>query len=159
MLSFKSIKTNFPPIVFAVVFLALCSIISVNAQNLKTREIDLKGCLRTAFGADLIIKDRVTFLKKIGNDASRAFCLKNLEKIDFDKNTLVGIDLSTGYCGMPLGLTVQAVKDEAEKQFVIKIGYIEPNGTCRALSSYDLWLLVPKLPENYTVKFDVRGNP
>lgn len=159
MRRFKLIKTKFLQTIFATLFLTVCSIISANAQNLETRQIDLKGCIQTIFNKKFIIKDRETFLKTIRNDASRDFCLKNLEKIDFDKHTLIGIELNTGYCRTPLGLEANAVKDEAEKQYILKITYTEPQGVCRALSQYDLWLLVPKLPDNYAVKFDVRGIP
>lgn len=159
MLGFKSIKPKFLQIVFAATFFTICSVISANAQNLETRRIDLKGCIQTIFSKEFIIKDQDTFLKTIRKDASRDFCLKKLEKIDFSKHTLIGIELNTGYCRTPLGLEAQAVKDETEKQYILKITYIEPQGICRALSQYDLWLLVPKLPENYSVKFDIKGIP
>lgn len=126
-------------------------------EILETRQVELKGCIQTIFNKKFIIKDRETFLKTIRNDASRDFCLKNLEKIDFDKNTLLGIELNTGYCRTPPGLESQAVKDEAEKQYILNISYTGPQGLCRALSQYDLWILVPKLPENYTVKFNVKA--
>lgn len=146
-------------IIFAAVFLTICSVVSANAQNLETRQIDLKGCIQTFFGDQFVIKDHATFLKKIPNDASRNKCLKDFGKFDFDKNTLLGIELNTGYCGVPLGLKSQAVKNEAEKQYILKISYLEPQGTCRALSQYDLWVAVPKIPDNYTVKFEVKGEP
>lgn len=130
-----------------------------NSQILETREVNLRGCIQTIFDKEFIIKDRENFLKAVRNDASRDWCLKNLEKIDFDRYTLVGIELNTGYCRVPLGLTSQAVKNDMEKQYILKISYIEPQGLCRALSQYDLWVLVPKLPENYTVKFEVKGKP
>lgn len=135
----------------------ICAGVRASAQNLETREIDLKGCIQTIFQKSFIIKDRETFLKTIRNDMSRERCLKDLEKIDFEKNSLLGIELNTGYCDAPLGLEAQAFKNEPEKQYLVKISYVEPRGSCRALSQYDLWLLVPKLPENYTVKFDVKG--
>jgi hypothetical protein len=145
--------------IFVAVFLTVCSAISANAQNLETRQIDLKGCIQMIFDKEFIIETGETFLKTIRNDASRDFCLKNLEKINFDKHTLIGVELNTGYCRTPSGLEAQAVKDETEKQYVLKISYIEPPGSCRALSQYDLWLLVPKLPEKYTIKFDVKAIP
>lgn len=159
MCRLKSIKTKYLHTIFAAVFLTFCSLISANAQNLETRRIDLKGCIQTFFGDQLVIKNRATFLEKIGDDARRGKCLKDFGKLDFDKNTLLGIELNTGYCRVPLGLEAQAIKDESEKQYVVKISYIEPRGTCRALSQYDLWLLVPKLPADYAVKFEVKGRP
>lgn len=159
MLSFKSIKTIFLQAFFVAAFLTVCLIIPANAQNLETRQIDLKGCIRTFFGDQFVIKDRETFLKKIPNDMNRNKCLKDFGKFDFAKNTLIGIELNTGYCGVPLLLKSQAVKNEAEKQYVLKISYLEPQGTCRALSQYDLWVVVPKLPDDYMVKFEIKGEP
>ena len=154
-----SIKTKYLQLIFAIVFLTACSIISASAQNLETRQIDLKGCIQTFFGDQFVIKDRATFLGKIPNDARRNNCLKNFGKFDFAKNTLLGIELNTGYCDVPFGLKSQAVKNETEKQYVLKISYFEPRGTCRALSQYDLWVIVPKIPDDYTVKFEVKGIP
>ena len=152
-------KTNFLRIIIAGGFLMICSIVSASAQTLETRRISLKGCIQTIFERQFVIDTNETFLKTIRNDASRDWCLKNLEKIDFDKHTLLGIELNTGYCRTPLGLKFQTVRDEAEKQYLLKISYLEPQESCRALSQYDLWLLVPKRPENYTVKFEVKGIP
>jgi hypothetical protein len=155
----KLIKTNFLSVVFVVGFLTIFAAISTRAQALKIQRIDLKGCIQTYLDKSFVIKDQKAFLKEIRNDMSRDWCLKNLEKIDFSKHTLVGIELNTGYCGVPLLQSVEAVKTEAEKQYIVKISYVEPGEPCRALSQYDLWLLVPKLPENYTVKFEVKGEP
>ena len=152
----RHFKTTFLRIFFIVGFLTICAVIPANAQNLETREIELKECIQMFRQQSFIIKDQTTFLKEIRNDMRRDWCLKNLEKIDFDKHTLIGIELNTGYCDVPLLYPTQVSKNEAQKQFLVKIRYLEPNESCRARSQYDLWLLVPKLPENYTVKFDVK---
>jgi hypothetical protein len=157
MRRFKSTKTSFLSVVFIVGFLTICPVNSTRAQALKFQRIDLKGCIQTYLDKSFVIEDQKTFLKSIRNDMSRDGCLKNLEKIDFDKHTLVGIELNTGYCDVPLLQPVQVVKTEAEKQYIVKISYIEPVEPCRALSQYDLWLLVPKLPGDYAVKFEVIG--
>jgi hypothetical protein len=127
-------------------------------EILQTGSIDLKGCIQTVFNQQFVIKDRETYLKTIRRDASRDWCLENLEKIDFDKNTLLGLEINSGYCGLPAGLKYQTVKNEAEKQYRLTISYIDPQGqVCRALSQYDLWLLVPKLPAGYAVIFDLKA--
>jgi hypothetical protein len=131
-------------------------LIPVSAQNkLETREFEMKDCIQTIYTKQFVIKDNESYLKAIRNDASRAACLENLEKIDFDKHTLLGIDINSGYCGIPDGLKYQTVKDEAKKQYLVTISYTDPRGSlCRAMSQYDLWLLVPKLPDEYEVKFE-----
>jgi len=159
MRRFKLINTKFLRIIFVTGFLAISPVIAANAQDMKIQRIDLKGCIQTYREKSFVIKDEATFHKEIRNDMSRDGCLKNLKKIDFNKHTLVGIELNTGDCDVPLLEPIQVVRTEAEKQYIVKISYLEPAAPCRALSQYDLWLLVPKLPENYTVKFEVKGKP
>jgi uncharacterized protein YbdZ (MbtH family) len=129
---------------------------SVSAQNkLETRAFEMKGCIQTIYTKQFVITDNASYLKTIRDDASRAACLKKLEKIDFAKHTLLGIDINSGYCGIPAGLKYQTVKDEAKKQYIVTISYLDPKyEVCRAVSQYDLWLLVPKLPAGYDVKFE-----
>lgn len=147
------IKAVLPKIIFVIFLSAFCSL-TAQAQNLETREIDLKGCIRTYFKQQITLQTKEDFDKAI-DDASRKDCSKNLENIDFDKYSLIGIDLNTGYCRRPLLLKSWVEKDAAKKQFYVKITYIEPQGTCRALSSYDYWILIPKIPEKYSLTFDV----
>ena len=155
----KSFKPKFLQTFFAVVFLTFLAGVSISAQELKTRQIELKDCIQTYRQQSFVIKDQASFFREIRNDMSRERCLKDLEKIDFEKHTLVGIELNTGYCGVPLLEPVEVVKAAAVKQYVVKISYYEPQEPCRALSRYDLWLLVPKLPADYTVTFEVKGIP
>lgn len=169
-------KNRIVKFLFAVSFLNVCFAFSPNAQipktneraevpkrlpennAMETRRIDLKGCIQISRGQQLVIKDNETYLKTIRGDASLDWCLKNLEKIDFGKHALVGIEINSGYCRIPLGLRYQAYKDADKKQYLLSISYIDPRGAvCRALSQYDLWLLVPKLPAGYEVKFDVKA--
>lgn len=126
-------------------------------QTLESREIDLKGCIPTYFNKQFVIKDEATYLKAIRNDASRERCVKDVEKIDFEKNSLLGIEINSGYCRRPLGLEFQVIKDEKSKEYLFNISYDDPKGsTCRALSQYDLWILVPKVPVGFEVKFEVK---
>jgi hypothetical protein len=127
-------------------------------ETLETRAIDLKGCIHTYFQRSYVIRDEETYLKAIRNDASRPFCLKNVEKIDFTKHTLLGIEINSGYCRVPEGLTYKTIKDSAKKQYLLEISYLDPGyATCRALSQYDLWVLIPKLPEGYEAEFKVKA--
>lgn len=126
---------------------------SKSLKTVESREINLKGCIQTHFQNEYVIKNEVDYLKAIRNDASRTFCLEHLEKIDFGKNSLVGININSGYCRRPVGLN-SVVADELEnKQINIEISYRKPEGLCRAVSQYDFWLLVPKIPDRYKVAF------
>ncbi len=128
-----------------------------DTTELETRRFEMKGCIQTYFDKQFVIKDDAAYLKAIRNDASRERCLQDLEKIDFGKHTLFGIEINSGYCDYPLGLKYQVLKTEEKKQYLLNITYLDPRGSvCRALSQYDLWLLAPKLPDGYDVKFEVK---
>jgi hypothetical protein len=58
--------------------------------------------------------------------------------------------------GSPLGLKYQATKDSTKQEYVLGISYIMPEVVCRALSQYDLWVLVPKLPKDYRINFETK---
>lgn len=122
-------------------------------EILETRAIDLKGCLPLYRQSAIIIKDAEAYLKAM-YDTERERCLKAIEKIDFDRHALLGIEINSGYCGYPLGLQYETVKEVERKRYLVNISYIEPRASCRAYSQYDLWLLVPKLPDGYEVKFE-----
>jgi hypothetical protein len=79
-----------------------------------------------------------------------------LKDIDFSKHTLVGIELRTGWCRDPI-FTYRVFKDEAKKKYLLAVRYQPPEGVCRASDQYDLWVLVPRLPEQYEVDFEVKA--
>jgi hypothetical protein len=123
---------------------------------LKTRPVNLKGCIQTFRKTQHVIRDRETFLKTIRADAGRNWCLENLETIDFEQHSLLGIAIDSGYCGVPSGLKYQVIKDAEKKRYLLHISYIDPGrAICRALRLYDLWLLVPRVPPDYEVEFEV----
>jgi hypothetical protein len=120
-----------------------------------TREVDLKGCIQLIMKKELVIRTNEEFLKAIRTDAGRDRCLKDIEKIDFTQYSLMGTNLNTGYCDHPTGLQPKAFSDSVKKQVILQISYIDPKGSvCRAVSSYDLWVQVPKIPDGYEVKFE-----
>ena len=151
-------KKKFSVLIFMVALIA-CAGNEITAQNLQTKEFEMKGCIRLFGKDDFVIRSQDELLKAVRNDDSRKSCLETLDKIDFSKNSLLGTNLNTGYCGYPLGLKHQAVKIKRDKIFSVNITYAEPRGTCRAMSSYNLWLLVPKIPAAYEVKFGVKAVP
>jgi hypothetical protein len=128
-------------------------------QTLETREIEMKDCIQLIRSRKMAILNNEEFLRAVRNDASRGRCLKELEKIDFGKYSLLGININSGYCGVPAGLEYQAYRDDLKEQYLLSISYIEPNGTCRHLSQYDVWTLVPKMPDAYEAVFETNARP
>lgn len=135
--------------------LTFIAALSANGQSLKFTKYEAKDCLQMAWEKENIIKNETEFLQKIRNDMSREGCLKILEKIDFNKHDLVGKDINSGYCRYPIGLTFEGSKNIEKKEFEVNISYQKPNGVCRALSSYHLWLLIPKMPDEYKLRFNI----
>lgn len=138
-----------------IIGFTLFSSFSVSGQSLKLTKYESKGCLKMAWDKESRVRNEVEFLQNVRNDMSRERCLKELEKVDFVKHDLVGVDVNSGYCRYPIGLLFEATKSVEYKEIGLNISYLKPNGVCRALSSYHLWLLIPKTPDGYKLKFNI----
>lgn len=125
------------------------------SSPVKTRPFEMNRCVNF-FRGEIVIKSRVELLEKITNGDSRKRCLETLEKIDFKKEILLGVSFSSGYCRYPNGLKHEIRRDDRRKRYSLLITYDDPYGrTCRALGIYDLWLAVPKPPDDYEIKIEV----
>lgn len=124
-------------------------------RELETSQLELESCINFRYpDKQLAIRDEATMKSLVRNDMSRERCLASLKDIDFSKHSLVGVELRTGWCRDPL-FTYRVFKDEANKKYLLSVRYQPPVVPCRALDQYDLWVLVPKLPEQY--EFDVEA--
>lgn len=134
---------------------------SADLPEVETRDFVMEGCVPffRVEGRQLVIRESEALRAAVRRDASRPRCLKTVESLDFNRHTLLGIQLNTGYCRKPVGLEYRLLKDEAQKRFLLLISYTEPVSSCRALSQYDLWVLAPKLPDGYEVRFAVQPRP
>lgn len=132
---------------------------SADPEIIETRPIDIKGCIKNSRSGQFVIKDAESFQKAIRADGSREWCRKNLESIDFTKHSLLGVALVTDYCGRPPGLAHQLIKDTATKKYLFDIGYHTTPGVCRRMGYWDVWVVVPKIPDDYEVSFKVRKIP
>jgi hypothetical protein len=116
-------------------------------------DYDIKGCVSLRNKGESVITDQAGFdrlLQKLpGEDQT---CKKNLSKIDFTKNSLLGMHIRSGYCREPSGLRPYVIDHPREKQYQLMAVYISKEGICRHIGGYDLWVLVPKLPGLYGVE-------
>jgi hypothetical protein len=130
---------------------------------LETLPFDMQNCVpfyqAKLAGKQLVVSDEGTLRSYARTDMSAERCLRHIRQIDFSKHTLLGIEINSGWCGVPLGLTYQNFKDEAKKQYLFVLTYTASGEPCRALSQYALWVLVPKLPPAYEVIFQVKPKP
>lgn len=126
-------------------------VLSLTKTELEFRKYEMKNCVRMfGEGKQFVIKTEAEFRAAVRSDV----CLEKLEKINYEKETLLGLSLYTGSCDVPDGLKYRVARDDAKKRFVVFISYYE-GGICRAYATYNAWLVVPKLPDDYTVKFEV----
>lgn len=132
---------------------------SADQEIIETRPVDMKGCINNFSSRQFVIKDAESFQKAIRADASRERCRKDLESIDFTKHSLLGITLVTDYCSRPAGLAHQLTKDSATKKYLFDISYHITAAVCRRMGYWDVWVLVPKIPDDYEVSFKVRKIP
>lgn len=130
-----------------------------NAEIIETRPVDIKGCITDSHSGQFVFKDAETFQQAIRTDASREWCRKNLERIDFKKYSLLGIELVTDYCDRPAGLAHQLFKDTATKKYLFDISYHTSPGICRRMGHYAIWVVVSKIPDDYEVAFKVSKIP
>ncbi len=75
----------------------------------------------------------------------------SLPEIDFNTYTLLGL-YADGACDVSFDRIVE--KDEAAMKYIYTIS-VTSCGNCESLRFGMNWVLVPKLPENYTVDFEV----
>ena len=129
----------------------------IGCRELKTSQLELEGCINFRYpNKQLAIRDEATMKSLVRNDMSRERCLASLKDIDFSKHTLVGVELRTGWCRDPL-FTYRVFKDEAKKKYLLSVRYQPPVVPCRGLDQHDLWVLVPKLPEQYEFDFEAKA--
>lgn len=129
------------------------------SEKVESTKIDLKGCIQTNFINEFVIKTQYEYLKSLRKDASNYWCLQNLAPIDFEKYSLLGIGMTTDYCDVPRGLEYKLSKYTENKQYLFSVSYLKAEQLCHRLGHYDLWLLVPKIEEDYSVKFDLKERP
>ena len=111
--------------------------------------VEMDGCIWIGIqGGPLVIRDKKTLNDQIRKNGSYKRCMKQLKDFDFESQSLIGLNLNTGWCRYPLGLRNEfiEIKDSA---YLLKIYYNAPGEPCRALSFYDYWIAVPKLPAGY----------
>ena len=140
---------------FVVSLLVVFSVENAIGQDtLETVQFDMGRCVNLYSDVNTRVATTRTELDSIiRSDMSRALCMEKLKDVDMENFSLLGINLNSGYCRVPAGLTFTTVKIVSEKKYILVVNYDVPIGTCRALSSYDLWVKVPSLPDGYTVEF------
>lgn len=83
-------------------------------------------------------------------------CAAGISKVDFSKSTLLAVRFTSNRCHEPLDLTYKVFRNEASNQYRFEIRFAKTSRVCRALVYHEVWLQVPKLPDDANVEFDVK---
>ena len=91
---------------------------------------------------------------EMGELLAEAICRKiKTEQVDFDKFTLVGLTFFVPGCETENMYQTEVWRDEKKKTFKIKIITRKKN-QCRGMDLREIWLLIPKLPADFTTEFE-----
>ncbi|MCH7496867.1 MAG: hypothetical protein IH971_03335 [Candidatus Marinimicrobia bacterium] len=74
-------------------------------------------------------------------------------KIDFSSHTLLGIGIGGGGCAAD-SFGVEVFREDAQLRYICR-GHAIFYGTCEKIISRYFWLLIPPMPESYSIEFDV----
>ena len=77
-----------------------------------------------------------------------------MPRINFEQYTLIGRWITLGNCPMGSWFSVYVCRDSSARLYRHTV--LQPESPCRGLSSVMSWMLVPKLPEGYSVVFEAR---
>lgn len=91
---------------------------------------------------------------EMGELLAEAICRKiKTEKVDFDNFTLVGLTFFVPGCETENAYQTEVWRDEKKKTFKIKI-ITQRKNQCRGMDLREIWLLIPKLPADFTTEFE-----
>lgn len=115
--------------------------------------VDHIDCPPIGLENELIIEDdvtyRTTFISSI--DSTPLF---DIPDIDFSKYTLLGATLSTGGTYGPR-LICEVTNDSENKKYIFKAN-LRQCGWGKKLCTKEVLVIVPKLPEEFSVVFDLK---
>jgi hypothetical protein len=125
-------------------------------KELETIKVDLAGCVKSNYEKpEYIFKDRLTLENNFyRDDEYDRECRENARKIDFDKYILLGTEFYNAECH-GFRLEHKVIKDEAAKLYRFQVIHPALTSPCAGMSHYELFLLVPKLPDGYDVAFEI----
>lgn len=134
---------------------------SIKAQT-ATRELPVKAervklpCSLLFGRTDYAVFQNGEELKELIAKYQGKECEAGISKIDFSQSTLLAVRFTSGRCHEPFDLAYTVNKDAASNRYRFEIRFAKTNQLCRALVYHEVWLQVPKLPDDAKVDFDVK---
>lgn len=154
------------------IFLSLCGIIvltiSCNKEETKAQRPTLKVTYLDDFGKCFFFNnsksgyviDSDSLYQEIGKLNKVSYFVDcdtvKLPSIDFTKNTLLGIQTGTTQCD---SLSRSVIVDTVVKKYIYTINIIHFKELCSQELKVSMnWVLIPKVPYEYKVEFDVTAH-
>ncbi len=148
-------KTKARHILTSIILLASTTPV-ISQDTLMTQQFEMNNCIQIYhIEGKRIVRTKSDLDSLVRQDMSKNKCNKQLQQIDLVHYSILGINLNSGWCKTPLGLEFITTKNDMDKKYTLTVSYQAPIGTCRARSSYNLWVKVPAIPNGYKVEFIV----
>lgn len=124
-----------------------------SVQALTVTPADFGKCVMPEVRNGVVIESDSAF-KRLFRQPSRYGCSdSSLPAIDFSIHTLVGAEFQTGGCSAGRRYRTCLTRNDSDKLYRFTITR-KPN-PCRGMGRVRFFALVPKLPNGYTVRFEV----
>ena len=108
-------------------------------------EFGMRDCIPLKLNeSNFVINSQEEFESAVPNGTTRDVCMRESASIDWERYSLVGNNISSGNCSRPIGLDFNCHYAESSNTMMVNIVYEENQPLCRALSSYNYWLLIPR---------------
>jgi hypothetical protein len=116
-----------------------------------TEEPEISGCFDESVSDERIIRTQQAYAALAQGPDGQQCPYGSFPEIDFDRYTLLG-KYASGKCKAKFFR--QVLQDDAAKTVTFNI-LVKDRGLCKSAAISWNWVLVPKIPEDYTITFNV----
>lgn len=131
-----------------------CSSVSYD-PGIVSQELDIGGCFMEKEEDNYVIDDSTEYAALKSAFSQSLFCEEsNFPSIDFEEYTLLGQWSDGGGCTINYYRSVADLSDSKEYLYTVTV---QSCGFCEMYGFSYNWVLVPKLPIDYTVRFQLKS--
>lgn len=131
---------------------------TVHRERIDVSEIDLKGCLPMSGQSQWVINSETVLTAALNESTERLRCNDHLRYLGLDlkKAVLVGYSFASGHCERPPGLSFEATSETSDdpraNRYVVNAHFDSAvNAPCPTWKTYNVWLVMPKLPAGFAI--------
>lgn len=132
-----------------------CKYVEVESGIIQN-EVEVLNCIIEKMEDNYVIKDSVAYASFQAEVKSSSISCDNAEfpEIDFSESTLLGLWADGGGCSINYYRSVGKLVDSKEYLYTVTV---QECGFCEMYGFSYNWVLVPKLPADYSVRFQVKS--